>query len=405
MTGLGLQRVLLVPHDAFGPAAFNWALEQGTERCPCANTLAVDPATGRFFFTFWEPGAHQASLRAMQYTEDPEPALRPLWTNDALAGGSASSPVLSADASRVYVTDNVDSLHALDTATGEQVWSFPIGYAAGGSPSLSPDGLIIPAGGRNSPLLAVRDTGSEGVLAWRHDDMINRGIATQTGAAKVYAHGRLRPARQRPRRSRQRHRPRARPRAPVRHIGIQRGNHCRPRRHRLLMLNDGRWGNRQIVSSQWVKEATGRSSTPLNAAYGYLWWLNRPGVIASPLVATSHERPGSIEPEHRPGPGRPRRTRPALLGARPRQSTRASRSRLPDRCRTARDRGKTKSTHFRSSRSQQGRHRSRCRPVRSRPNRAASVPVTAVDCGREQAQPVLGDPPGRGKHDVARWRR
>jgi CubicO group peptidase (beta-lactamase class C family) len=55
----------------------------------------------------------------------------------------------------------------------------------------------------------------------------------------------------------------------------------------LLMLDRGRWGAKQIVSRSWVAQATGRSSTPLNAAYGYLWWLNRKGVLASPLAGTS----------------------------------------------------------------------------------------------------------------------
>jgi CubicO group peptidase (beta-lactamase class C family) len=55
----------------------------------------------------------------------------------------------------------------------------------------------------------------------------------------------------------------------------------------VLMLNHGRWGDEQVVSRAWVEEATGRSSTELNAAYGYLWWLNRPGVIANPFTATS----------------------------------------------------------------------------------------------------------------------
>lgn len=55
-----------------------------------------------------------------------------------------------------------------------------------------------------------------------------------------------------------------------------------------LMLDKGRWGKRRIVSAGWVAQATGRPSTKLNAAYGYLWWLNRKGFIsASPLVATS----------------------------------------------------------------------------------------------------------------------
>lgn len=55
----------------------------------------------------------------------------------------------------------------------------------------------------------------------------------------------------------------------------------------VLMLNRGRWDGRRIVSSAWVAQATGRSSTPLNAAYGYLWWLNRKGVLASPRAGTS----------------------------------------------------------------------------------------------------------------------
>ncbi len=55
----------------------------------------------------------------------------------------------------------------------------------------------------------------------------------------------------------------------------------------VLMLDDGRFGGRQIVSRSWVEAATGRSSTPLNAGYGYLWWLNHRGVLADPLTATS----------------------------------------------------------------------------------------------------------------------
>jgi CubicO group peptidase (beta-lactamase class C family) len=54
-----------------------------------------------------------------------------------------------------------------------------------------------------------------------------------------------------------------------------------------LMLNHGTWGGDQVVSSDWVEQATGRSSTKLNAAYGYLWWLNREGPIGSPALATT----------------------------------------------------------------------------------------------------------------------
>ena len=55
-----------------------------------------------------------------------------------------------------------------------------------------------------------------------------------------------------------------------------------------LFLDQGKWGRKQIVSARWVRQATGRSSTALNAAYGFLWWLNQKGhIAANPLVATS----------------------------------------------------------------------------------------------------------------------
>jgi CubicO group peptidase (beta-lactamase class C family) len=54
-----------------------------------------------------------------------------------------------------------------------------------------------------------------------------------------------------------------------------------------LMLAQGEWHGRRVVSRQWVRTATGAASTTLNAAYGLLWWLNRRGVLASPYDATS----------------------------------------------------------------------------------------------------------------------
>ena len=177
----------LVPGATWDPTAGMAACARGTAECPSANTLAVDPATGHLFFTFWAPGTTQAGVRAMRYTEDPEPAITPLWTNQSLPGGSGSSPDLSADGTRLYVNDNVDSVHALDARTGEEIWSFPIGYASGGSPSTSPEGLIMPAGGARSPMLALRDEGDRATLAWRADALTNRGIPTQTAGDKVYA--------------------------------------------------------------------------------------------------------------------------------------------------------------------------------------------------------------------------
>ena len=67
----------------------------------------------------------------------------------------------------------------------------------------------------------------------------------------------------------------------------------------VLMLNHGRWGGRQIVSAGWVAQATGPSSTKLNAGYGYLWWLNHEGVIPSVTAATSLQAVENAKPSEK----------------------------------------------------------------------------------------------------------
>lgn len=47
----------------------------------------------------------------------------------------------------------------------------------------------------------------------------------------------------------------------------------------MLYLGKGKVDGRRYLDKAFVKRAVGRSSTPHNAAYGYLWWLNRPGTI------------------------------------------------------------------------------------------------------------------------------
>ena len=41
----------------------------------------------------------------------------------------------------------------------------------------------------------------------------------------------------------------------------------------------GKAGGKRILDAAYVRHAVGRSSTVHNAAYGYLWWLNRPGAL------------------------------------------------------------------------------------------------------------------------------
>ncbi|WP_296601776.1 serine hydrolase [Nocardioides sp.] len=50
-----------------------------------------------------------------------------------------------------------------------------------------------------------------------------------------------------------------------------------------LYLRRGVVGGERIVSKAWVRQSTGRSSSELNAAYGYLWWVNRYGALRGSL--------------------------------------------------------------------------------------------------------------------------
>lgn len=62
-----------------------------------------------------------------------------------------------------------------------------------------------------------------------------------------------------------------------------------------MVLDDGAApSGEQIVSRQFLEEATTAPSTELNAAYGYLWWLNHPGDAVTPEVATTGKG-GSID--------------------------------------------------------------------------------------------------------------
>jgi CubicO group peptidase (beta-lactamase class C family) len=43
----------------------------------------------------------------------------------------------------------------------------------------------------------------------------------------------------------------------------------------LLFLNDGDWNGNQLISKNWIKDAT--TSSPAKINYGYMWWLNKKG--------------------------------------------------------------------------------------------------------------------------------
>ncbi|WP_045690311.1 serine hydrolase domain-containing protein [Hymenobacter sp. AT01-02] len=69
-----------------------------------------------------------------------------------------------------------------------------------------------------------------------------------------------------------------------------------------LMLRQGRWGRRQVVSPAWIQQAT--TPGPVGPDYGYLWWLNTTRKAWPDAPATSYAALGAgqntiwVDPEH-----------------------------------------------------------------------------------------------------------
>lgn len=163
------------------------ACMRGTADCPCANTLAYDSASGRFYFTYWRPGTNQAALWCMQYNEsDGKASVSKVWENNSLPGGSASSPDISADGTRIYVNDNAGNLFAINAASGEIIWKYELGYNTGGSQSTSPDGYIMPAGANGAGVVCLKDEDSHARVVWQTHEWQNRGVSTQAAGHVAY---------------------------------------------------------------------------------------------------------------------------------------------------------------------------------------------------------------------------
>ena len=120
-----------------------------------------------------------------------------------------------------------------------------------------------------------------------------------------------------------------------------------------LFLRHGSWDGTQVVPEDWVEAATGGSSQDLNAAYGYLWWLNRKGRLVGPTQAV--DAAGRRRPGRRPDGAR----RPGghVLGAGPAEPDRGRRPRVGDRGRAHRRHARRRAAGLHPGRRGQGRDR------------------------------------------------
>jgi outer membrane protein assembly factor BamB len=173
----------LLPDETYDPTrsrGFDCLTGGADSTCFSSNTLAVDQQSGRLYFTLAPPGEAAASLVAMDYVGGDEPALVEAWENRSLTGGSAASPALSLDGTRVYTNDKAGNLIAVDSGTGETAWAYPLGFSPSGSPSITDGGRIVPTAGGGAWVVALTDAGDRAEVEWERKDLVHLGVPAQT---------------------------------------------------------------------------------------------------------------------------------------------------------------------------------------------------------------------------------
>lgn len=153
--------------------------------CVVPNTLAIDTNTGVFYITVNIPSEPSGIVAALRYTGGSTSTIEPVWQSSVLTGGSGASIVISADGTRLYGNDGADNTYALDAATGELLWLYPIGYTPIGSPSVTPNGRIIPAP-LNGVAVAIQDQGDHAERLWTQSGTPFNGLLVQTGNDLAY---------------------------------------------------------------------------------------------------------------------------------------------------------------------------------------------------------------------------
>jgi outer membrane protein assembly factor BamB len=155
----------------------------GRAGCPVAAAPAFSAATDIVVTSLWQPNAPAPELVGLRYRPGQTPLLSRDWTSTAVGGGPLNSPVLSADGTTVYVNGRDGHLWALNTTDGTPKWSVPLDFQPQTPPSVSPDGLIVSGGGPGTKLVALKDGGDRGEVAWTRDDVQPLSTSSLAGPA------------------------------------------------------------------------------------------------------------------------------------------------------------------------------------------------------------------------------
>ena len=140
-----------------------------------ANFFSVDPATGGMWVAAtapdWADGkldgvSELGALYRLELSGGPSWSIRQTC-HRYFNGGSASTPALRADGSRVYVADAAGLVFALDGSCGD-VWSYDVGDQVVGSIGVASDGgeVYVATGFQ---IVKLTDLGATVVEEWRSD--------------------------------------------------------------------------------------------------------------------------------------------------------------------------------------------------------------------------------------------
>jgi len=141
-----------------------------------ANYFSVDVHTGRLWVAATAPDEEDGTVDGVSelgalYCLDLDTTGGPPYTiqerfHTSFVGGTASTPSLTADGTRVYMADNLGNLIAIDTADGSKIWELGMGRQIFGSVAVASDGNeLYPC--TSDAVIKVVDNGTHGSEVWR----------------------------------------------------------------------------------------------------------------------------------------------------------------------------------------------------------------------------------------------
>jgi outer membrane protein assembly factor BamB len=166
------------------------------------NYFSIDPDTSRIFMAATAPDAEDGTedgrsqlgaIYALDLVDDGNGGLEfQVLNRKTFQGGTGSTPALSADGHRLYVSDNEGHVIALDSELNE-IWRLDVGEPLVGSITVSPDNHELYAV-TASDVIQIIDRGDHGARAWTaeltgFDGYANVDVQSNALTATVTANG------------------------------------------------------------------------------------------------------------------------------------------------------------------------------------------------------------------------